>query len=86
MIVALLAVAGVLDDRPGSVATAALILIVATITGFLMGRLRGWRNQTVLWIDGPIPKPGWTTWTVGERVAMLALLVALCSLIVNILK
>lgn len=86
IIVALLAVAGVVNDRPGSVATAALIVVVATITGFLMGRFQDWRNQTVLWIDGAIPKRGWTAWTVSERVATLALLVALCSLIVNSLK
>ncbi|MFI7601373.1 hypothetical protein [Actinoplanes sp. NPDC049681] len=86
MIVALLAVAGVVDGRPGSVATAALILAVATISGFLIGRLRARRNRIVLWIDGPIPKPGWTTWAVGERIAALALVVALGSLVVNILK
>jgi len=35
---------------------------------------------------GSIPKRGWATWTIGERIAVLALLVALHSLILNLLK
>jgi hypothetical protein len=85
-IVALLAVAGVVDGHPGSIATATLIVAVATGTGFLVGRFRQRRNQSVLWIDGSIPKRGWATWTIGERIAVLALLVALHSLILNLLK
>ncbi|BCY08244.1 hypothetical protein L3i22_033320 [Actinoplanes sp. L3-i22] len=86
MIVVLLATAGVVDGRPSSVATAALTVIVSTIVGFLIGRYRERGNQTVLWIDGPIPGHGWTTWTVGERAAVLALLVTSCSLVANILR
>jgi hypothetical protein len=85
-IVALLAMTGVVGSSPGSVATSVLIVIVATITGFMTGRFRERRNQAVLWIDGPIPKRGLTTWTVNERIATVALLVAVCSLIVNIFK
>lgn len=86
MFVAALAVVGAVDSRLSSIATAALFVVVATIIGFLAGSFQERRNQTVLWIDGSIPKRGWTTWTVSERVATLALLVAGCSLVLNTLK
>jgi hypothetical protein len=86
IVVTSLSVAGLIDKRPGSVAVAGLIVIVATTAGFLLGRFRERRNRTVLWIDGSIPSRGWRAWTVAERIAALALVVTLSLLVVNILK
>jgi hypothetical protein len=84
--VSCLALAGLLEAGPRSVLLAGLIVVVATIAGYLLGRLRGRRNRTILWIDGPIPPRGWQSWTVAERIAALAFLVALTALVVNVLK
>ena len=86
IVVACLATAGLIDRRPASWLVAGLIVVVSTTAGFLAGRVRARRNRTILWIDGPIPRRGWRTWTVAERLASLTLLVALGALIVNILK
>jgi hypothetical protein len=86
IVIGCIAKAGLLRTTPRSVLLAALIVVVAAIAGYLLGRLRGRRNRTILWIDGPIPSGGWRSWTVAERVAALAFLVALTTLVVNILK
>jgi hypothetical protein len=83
---ALLALDGVVDSRLGSTLTSVSVATAAAIASFLMSRLCARRNETVLWIDGSIPRSGWNGLTVAERVATLALVVSLSALIVNIFK
>jgi hypothetical protein len=45
-------------------------------TGFLIAGRAASNSQAVIWIDGPIPRRGWRAWSVGDRIALLALLVA----------
>jgi hypothetical protein len=64
-----------------------LILLVglAGTAGLLFGRWRAACNRTLIWVDGSLPRQGWTDWSITDKIAGLALLVGLVGLVVTIL-
>jgi hypothetical protein len=72
----------------GAIATAALAVGLvggAAATGFLIARRMVYRSRAVIWIDGAMPRHGWRQWSIGDRLAALALLVAAFAAVVPLL-
>jgi hypothetical protein len=82
---ALLAVLWVLGAVPTSAVGIALVGVAlvasAAAAGLLVTRRLVERRRPVIWIDGPLPRRGWRHWSVGDRIAALALIVAVLTLI-----
>jgi hypothetical protein len=49
----------------------------AAAAAFLLARRMLRRSRPVIWIDGSLPRHGWREWSVGDRIAFLALLAAI---------
>jgi hypothetical protein len=84
------AVAAVLTVlRPfGVIATAVLGMALvggAAAAGFLIARRVVDRSRPVIWIEGAMPRHGWRRWSVHDRIALLALLVAALAAVVPLL-
>jgi hypothetical protein len=86
---ALVATAAVLSVlRPSSlIATAGLgiALVGGAAAGFLIARLMVYRSRPIIWIDGALPRHGWRQWSVGDRIAFVALVVAALAFVVPLL-
>lgn len=53
--------------------------------GFLVARRMVSKSQPTIWIDGAMPRHGWRGWSLGDRIAFLALLVAFLAAVVPLL-
>ena len=58
----------------------ALVVGVAAIS-YLLARWMLGRSRPIIFIGESLPRRGWGEWNVGDRIAFLALLVAICGVV-----
>ncbi|GAA4448282.1 hypothetical protein [Phytohabitans houttuyneae] len=77
---------GRLDATNNVLMLAGLSVALVTAVGFLAGRWQARRSHTLIWVAGPRPRRGWTSWNINERMAVLTLLLGLGSLCLTLLR